>query len=149
MINKNLPAQVGESLKKRLYFLEDLEKKHEKLLETVESQKKLLNHAEKQASLFSNLSKQEAELEKKKILVLLDEKERNFELEIAKLTAAEALKRENLAIDLVKTIFRNTICRSTVRKQGNVPVINKWNDGTQSVRHEQVDITETTEEETI
>jgi hypothetical protein len=147
LISKNLPAQVGETLKKRIILVDDLEEERDELLKKSKDQKKLIDDYEKTIQNYGDALKIKSENDNK--LLDIEKRARNFELEITKLKLDESLKRENQAINIVSLVFKSPVYRTTANKCGNVPTVEKYSNGGEYVGATHVNLQETTSEEII
>jgi len=121
VIEKNLPQQVGETLKRRL---EQLEKDSEELQKAKTKLETLDQKCEKLKLEITELSEQNASLKKREDNISQREasvaqKEVELPVTIAEIRAVEAEKRADMSERIVMKVFSSPVFRRTVDENDN------------------------------
>lgn len=113
-IEKQLPAQVGDLLKKRLVKAEEDEVKVAQLHELLNTKREAISNLEAKLSKYQELDAYKKLLDDRENTISL--KERNIKVFEAELKTVEAEKRVNEMFNLVGTVFRSPVFRSSYNK---------------------------------
>lgn len=110
-IEKNLPAQIGEVLRKRLQQAEIDAKKVTSLTEDVKYYQETLDAVNKKLVSQQELERKEENVAAK--LLDLDTRERNIKIQILETQLTEANKRADISKELVTLVFKNPTYKTT------------------------------------
>lgn len=118
-IQKNLPAEVADSLRAYLAQAEKDKTEIEQLNSTVKGQGQLV--ADQRASIDSLTAKlaKHADLDGREKIV--SEREHKIKVEIAELKMTEAEKRATELRNVLEIVFKSPVYRRTVSKHCNYP----------------------------
>lgn len=134
-IEKHLPAQIGEVLKKRLDEIPRLEDEVKTLTEDLKTVSAISNERKRTNQELSEQLKTHQELDIR--LTELEKRERNLELELCRKDVSCAQEKANQLFGLVNSIFKNPTYKENIAKTSfgseNVPVTNNGYTTTQSM----------------
>lgn len=124
VIAKNLPAHVGEVLKKRLSELEETERNHKALQELFVQKEKTISELNAKLSEYSKYDDRNSKLNIRE--AALEERERN--IKIFELTTQLECEKEktNLVNGLAHSLVRNTEYRKSIHNNSNIPVRDQY-----------------------
>lgn len=124
-ITKNLPEQVGQTLKDELADLADYREKFPAMENRIEKQKAKI--VDLSAKIEFSETRNDELIEENKLLrqkdISVQEQERNMAVILAELKMDEANERAHIVIDLVGTMVRNTEFRRSIIRSGNHDVM--------------------------
>ena len=131
IISKQLPAQVGEVLRKRLEQAEQDAQAVVKYRNTSESYRRECDEYRQKIEVLKLQLEKHVALEARELAV--EAQERNIELVLAQNRAKEAERLADSIFRLTETVFRNPVYKETVSKNLVVPGGNNCSGFTQIV----------------
>lgn len=124
IIEKNLPAQVGDFLKERLIQAEEDAAKVKELQRILDTRAAAIRDLEKQIAYYKKLDERNNTLEAREKIV--SDKERNLEIETLKFQLASEKEKSIFSKDVALGLVRNIEYRRSLFDSKNKPYIDQY-----------------------
>ena len=114
VIEKNLPAQIGEILKKRLILLDDYETQIKELNKTIERNREDLSELKKNIKKLEQLKLDEQDINER--IKAVAEKERLMQVFELELKLSESEKRITEIVNFASMVLKSPVYRKTTNE---------------------------------